>query len=72
MFVSTLIAATIAATQPAPAPQPTAAPASAAEKKMACCEKMAKGEGCACCKDMKHVDKAAAGDSHDGHSGHQQ
>jgi hypothetical protein len=72
MIVSTLIAATVAATQPAPAPQPTAAPAPAAEKKMACCEKMAKGEGCECCKDMKHVDKAAPVDSHDQHSGHQQ
>ena len=51
MIVSTLIAASVAA-QPAPAPQPTAAPAPAAEKKMACCEKMAKGEGCECCKDM--------------------
>ena len=51
MIVSTLIAASVAA-QAAPAPQPTAAPAPPAEKKMACCEKMAKGEGCACCKDM--------------------
>ena len=51
MIASTLIAATVAAAQPAPAPQPMAAPAPSAEKKMACCEKMAKGEGCAC-KDM--------------------
>ena len=52
MIVSTLIAASVA-TQPAPTPQEiAAAPAPAAEKKMACCEKMAKGEGCACCKDM--------------------
>jgi hypothetical protein len=70
MIVSTLIAATVATAQPAPAPQPTAAPAPAAEKKMACCEKMATGEGCECCKGMKHEDKAAAGGSHDGHAGH--
>lgn len=49
MIASTLIAATVAAAQPAPAPQPMAAPAPSAEKKMACCEKMAKGEGCGCC-----------------------
>ena len=60
MIVSSLVAAAVAATQPAPAPQPMAAPAPAAEKKMACCEKMAKGEGCECCKDMKPEGKAAA------------
>ena len=60
MIVSTLIAASVAA-QPAPVPQPTVAPVPAAEKKMACCEKMAKGEGCACCKDM--------GKEHDGERG---
>jgi hypothetical protein len=52
MIITTLIAATVAAAEPAPAPQPAATPAPKAEKKMACCEKMAKGEGCACCKDM--------------------
>jgi hypothetical protein len=52
MIASTLIAATVAAAQPAPMPQPAAAPAPAAEKKMACCDKMAKGEACGCCKDM--------------------
>lgn len=51
MIISTLVAAAVAA-QPAPAPQPTAAPMPSAEKKMACCEKMAKGDGCACCKGM--------------------
>ena len=51
MIVSTLLAASVAV-QPASAPQPKAAPAPVAEKKMACCAKMAKGEGCACCKDM--------------------
>ena len=69
MIVSSLIAATVAAAQPAPEPQPMAAPAPA-EKKMACCEMMAKGEGCECCKDMKHEDKAAAGSSDDAHAGH--
>ena len=66
MIASTLIAATVAAAQPAPAPQPTAAPAPPAEKKMACCEKMAKGEGCDCCKDMKK-DAAPAHGEHSGH-----
>jgi hypothetical protein len=51
MIVSTLIAASVAS-QPAPAPKPKATLVPTAEKKMACCEKMAKGEGCACCKDM--------------------
>ena len=65
MIVSSLIAASVAA-QPAPAPQPAAAPAPAAEKKMACCEKMAKGEGCACCKDMGKDGHGEHGMSHDG------
>ncbi len=51
MIVTTFIAASIAA-QATPVPQSMAAPAQTAEKKMACCEKMAKGGGCACCKDM--------------------
>ena len=42
---------------PAVAPEPQAA----AEKKMACCEKMAKGEGCSCCKDMAKNDAAKEG-----------
>ena len=58
MIVSTLIAATIAAAQPAPAPQPEATPSPAAEKQMACCEEMAKGEGCACCKDKEEAGKS--------------
>lgn len=70
MIVSTLIAAAVAAAQPSPAPQPMAAPSPAAEKKMSCCEKMAKGEGCACCKDMEHKSSAAAGDGRGGHSDH--
>jgi hypothetical protein len=49
MIVTTLIAATVAA-QAVPAPQPIPSPAPIAEKQMACCEKMTKGEGCACCK----------------------
>ena len=52
MIASTLIAATVAAAQPAQQAQPMTAPAASADKKMPCCEKMASGEGCACCKDM--------------------
>jgi hypothetical protein len=52
MIASTLIAATLAAAQPAPMPQTASPAAPAAEKKMTCCDKMAKGEGCDCCKDM--------------------
>lgn len=52
MILSTLIAATIA-TQPAPTPELKNSPAPAAEKKMACCEMMAKGESCCCCKDTE-------------------
>ena len=36
---------------------------------MACCEKMAKGEGCDCCKDMDGKSKEAA-PAHDGHGDH--
>jgi hypothetical protein len=60
MIVTTLIAASVAS-QSAPVPQPKAAPAPTAEKKMACCEKMAKGEGCACCKDMGKTDRGEHG-----------
>ena len=66
MIVTTLIAASVAV-QPAPAPQPTSDPAPAAEKKMACCDKMAKGEGCDCCKDMGKKDAAPAAGEHGGH-----
>lgn len=71
MIVLSLIAASAAASQPAAAPQPTATPAPTAEKKMACCENMAKGEGCECCKGMKHEDKAAPG-GNEAHAGHDQ
>lgn len=57
MIVTTLIAAAIAAQ---PTPQPDAVPASTAEKKMACCEKMAKGEGCACCMDKGEKESGSA------------
>ena len=67
MIASTLIAATVAAAQPAPAPQPNATTAPVAEKKMACCDKMAKGEGCDCCKDMGKKDAAPAHGEHGGH-----
>jgi hypothetical protein len=66
MIVTTLIAATVAAAEPAPTPQVTATPTPKAEKKMACCDKMAKGEGCACCKDMGKSD-AKSGASHGEH-----
>ncbi|HVF61038.1 MAG TPA: hypothetical protein VNJ70_14620 [Thermoanaerobaculia bacterium] len=59
MIVLHLIAAPVAVAEPAPAAQPAVAPAPSAEKKMACCDKMAKGDGCACCKDM---DKKHHGD----------
>lgn len=48
MIVSTLMAAAVAV-QPAPRSQPDPAPAPAAEKKMACCDKMRNGKGCCCC-----------------------
>ena len=67
MIVTSLIAATVAAAEPAPAPQLAAGPAPSTEKKMACCEKMAKGEGCDCCKDMGKKDAAPAHGEHGGH-----
>lgn len=71
MIISTLIAASVAA-QPAPTPEAKSAPAPAAEKKMACCEMMAKGEGCCCCKGMsaQSPDKDGAKDGGDGAEGH--
>jgi hypothetical protein len=50
-MIITLVAATVAA-QATPAPRPNAVPAPTADSKMACCEKMSKGGGCACCKGM--------------------
>jgi hypothetical protein len=41
-----------------------AAPAPAAEKKMACCDKMKAGEGCDCCKDMEKKDAAPEAGEH--------
>jgi hypothetical protein len=69
MILSTLIAGTVAAAEPAAPAQPAAALAPAAEKKMACCDKMAKGEGCDCCKDMGSKPKSAPV-GHDEHAGH--
>lgn len=70
MIISTLMAAAVAA-QPTPAPQSTKSAAPAAEKEMACCDKMATGEGCACCKDMdqpgRGADAPSPGDA-DGHN----
>ncbi len=67
MIFSTLIAATVAAAEPAPAPQPNAAQAPAAEKKMACCDKMVKGEGCDCCMEMEGKGDAAKHEAHGAH-----
>ena len=50
-MIVTLIAATVAAAEPAATPQPAAAPAPVAQKKD-CCDKMKDGDGCDCCKDM--------------------
>jgi hypothetical protein len=71
MILSTLIAASVAA-QVAPAPESKSAPAPAAEKKMACCEMMAKGEGCCCCKDKaaKDPSKDAGTGGSDDSKGH--
>ena len=73
MFISTLIAASAAAAQPQSTPpaQPHADHSTMehGEKKMACCEKMAKGEGCDCCKDMAGK-KAGTADGHGGQGGH--
>ncbi len=71
MILSTLIAASVAA-QPAPAPESKTSPAPAAEKKMACCEKMAKGQGCCCCKDMgaESPDKDGGSHGNDDANGH--
>ena len=68
MIVATLLAATVATAAPDAAAQPSPT-APATEKKMACCEKMAKGEGCDCCKDMGGKAKDA-GSSHEGHDNH--
>jgi hypothetical protein len=68
MIVSTLIAASVAA-QPTPASQPTASPAPTVEKKMACCEKTAKDEGCCCCKGMAKDSGGEHGMSHGNSAG---
>jgi len=61
MILSTLLATSLAA-QPAPAPVPGAQETPAAQKK-ACCENMATGKGCCCCKskEAKSSDKEHAG-----------
>ncbi|MCL6740547.1 hypothetical protein LZ518_05300 [Sphingomonas sp. RB56-2] len=58
--MSLIIASIALAASQTPPATPAVAPAAppAAEKKMACCEKMAKGEGCSCCKDMAKKDEA--------------
>ena len=70
MIASTLIASAVAAAQPqaappAPAPHADHAAMDHGDKKMACCEKMAKGEGCACCKDKTAEAPKAEGHNHD-------
>ena len=64
--MSLIIASIALAASQTPATTPAVAPAPqpAAEKKMACCEKMAKGEGCSCCKDMAQKDAAAKEGAH--------
>lgn len=71
MIFSTLIAATLAA-QPAPTPETKNSPAPSAEKKMACCEMMAKGESCCCCKgkDTESPVKASEDSGSDDAKGH--
>ena len=72
MIISTLIAASAAAAQPQATPQPAPHADHKAmqhnETQMACCEKMAKRDGCDCCKGM---DGKAAGPAKDGHGAHQ-
>ena len=69
MIASTIIAAAVATAQPAtpPAePKIDQVTMDQGEKKMACCEKMGKGEGCACCKDkMAEGAEADSGHGHD-------
>lgn len=62
MILSTVIALSVAA-QSAPAPEAKSSPAPAAEKKMACCEMMAKDKGCCCCKDMAVESSSKQGES---------
>jgi len=78
MIVSTVIATTVAAAQPQAAPSQPASPdqghgAMQHGEKMACCEQMAAGEGCCCCKG--EGGKAAKADSpacqgQNGHADH--
>ena len=71
MIISTLIAASVAA-QVAPAPEAKGSTTPSAEKKMACCESMAKGEGCCCCKGVgaETADKDVADRESDDANGH--
>ena len=74
MIVSTVIAATVAAAAPQATPAPEAGHADHqamqhGKSKMACCEEMAKGEGCSCCKGKDEAAKVGAPDKV-GHAGH--
>ena len=72
MIVTTLIAATVAA-QTAPPVLPATAVAPAAEKEMACCEKMAKGDSCDCCKGNDgNAGQGMKDGGHDGRANHDQ
>lgn len=58
LFAAAMASANAQATPPAQ-PQGDQQTAQQGQKKMACCEKMAKSEGCDCCKGM--ADKAKGG-----------
>lgn len=71
MIVSTVIAATVASANPQAAPAPADPHAGHktmehSGKMMACCEEMAKGEGCSCCKAKD--EKASAEAKQSGHA----
>jgi hypothetical protein len=71
VILSAMIAASVAA-QSAPAPVLKSSPAPAAEKKIACCEMMAMGQPCCCCKDMsgESLSKDAGNPKADDGKGH--
>ena len=77
MIVSTVIAATVAAANPQAAEPVKDAHAGHqamqhGDKTMACCEEMAKGDGCSCCKGKDDKAHSGAAQGHEGHAGHTQ
>lgn len=76
MIVSSLFAAAVATANPQAATPPADAHAGHAAKaqdgkKMACCDKMAKGEGCECCKHGSEGGHASDASGHqEKHAGH--